>query len=323
MPLFRLALLDDYQDVALRMADWERLKGRIRVDAIRQHIADPDELAARLRPYDAVMLMRERTQFPRALFAQLPSLRLLVTAAMWNVAIDLDAATEHGVQVCGTRDWSYATAELALGLMIALARHIPAEDRALREGRWQTALGTGLNGRTLGLLGLGSLGGQMARFGGMLGMEVLAWSRHLTAEAAAALGATHVPMDELLARADVVSIHLRLSERTRGLLGPRELGLMKPTATLINTSRGPIVDEAALLEHLRRRRIAGAAIDVYGTEPLPADHPLRRLDNVILTPHVGYVVEQNYRLIYGDTLEDVAAFLEGRVLRPLNAPRRG
>jgi phosphoglycerate dehydrogenase-like enzyme len=323
MPLFRLALLDDYQNVALRMAEWHRLAGRVAVDAIHEHIVDPDRLAERLRPYDAVMLMRERTKFPRALFERLPSLRLLVTAAMWNVAIDLDAATGRGVQVCGTRDWSHATAELALGLMIALARHIPAEDRALRAGGWQTALGTGLHGRTLGLLGLGSLGGQMARFGGMLGMEVLAWSANLTAAAAAAGGTTRVPMDELLARADVVSIHLRLSERTRGLLGPRELGLMKPTATLINTSRGPIVDEAALLEHLRHRRIAGAAIDVYDIEPLPPDHPMRRLDNVILTPHVGYVVEQNYRLIYGDTLEVVEAFLDGRVLRPLNAPRRG
>ena len=316
--MFRLALLDDYQDVALKMADWSRLGKRARVDAIHEHIPDLDRLAARLQPYNAVMMVRERTKFPRALFERLPNLKLLVTAAMWNVAIDLDAATEHGVQVCGTGDWSFAAAELALGMMLSLARHIPQEDRAMREGRWQTTLGVGLHGKTLGLLGLGSLGGQMARFGNMLGMDVLAWSQNLTAEAAAAGGARLVTKDELMARSDVVSIHLKLSDRTRGLVGRRELGLMKPTAYLVNTSRGPIVDEAALLEHLRERRIAGAALDVYGVEPLPVDDPLRRLDNTVLLPHLGYVVEQNYRLIYSDTLEDIEAFLDGRILRPLN-----
>ncbi len=319
--MFRVALLDDYQDVALKMADWARLAKRAQVDAIHEHIPDVDRLAARLQPYNAVMMVRERTKFPRALFEKLPNLKLLVTAAMWNVAIDLDAATEQGVQVCGTGDWSFAAAELALGMMLSLARHIPREDHAMREGRWQTTLGIGLHGKTLGLLGLGSLGGQMARFGKMLGMDVLAWSQNLTAEAAAAGGARLVPKDELMVRSDVVSIHLKLSDRTRGLVGRRELGLMKPTAYLVNTSRGPIVDEAALLEHLREKRIAGAALDVYGVEPLPVDDPLRRLDNTVLLPHLGYVVEQNYRLIYSDTLEDVEAFLDGRVLRPLNTPR--
>lgn len=316
--MFRVALLDDYQDVALKMADWNRLGERAQVDAIHEHIPDLDRLAARLQPYNAAMMVRERTKFPRALFEKLPNLKLLATAAMWNVAIDLDAATEHGVQVCGTGDWSFAAAELALGMMLSLARHIPREDRAMREGRWQTTLGVGLHGKTLGLLGLGSLGGQMARFGKMLGMDVLAWSQNLTAEAAAAGGARLVSKDELMARADVVSIHLKLSDRTRGLVGRRELGLMKPTAYIVNTSRGPIVDEAALLEHLRERRIAGAALDVYGVEPLPVDDPLRRLDNTVLLPHLGYVVEQNYRLIYSDTLEDIEAFLDGRILRPLN-----
>ena len=319
--MFRLALLDDYQDVALKMADWPRLAGRAQVDAIHEHIPAIERLAERLRPYDAVMMVRERTKFPRALFEKLPNLRLLITAAMWNVAIDLDAATEHGVQVCGTGDWSFATAELTLGMMISLARHIPREDHAMREGRWQTTLGVGLHGKTLGLLGLGSLGSQMARFGQVLGMEVLAWSQNLTAEAARVHGATLVPRDELMARADVVSIHLKLSDRTRGLIGRRELALMKPTAYLVNTSRGPIVDEAALLEHLQQKRIAGAALDVYGAEPLPADHPMRRLENTVLLPHLGYVVEQNYRVIYSDTLEDVEAFLDGRILRPLNTPQ--
>ncbi len=317
----RVALLDDYQNVALSMADWGRLAPRVTVEAIHEHIPGVDALAARLQPYDAVMMVRERTKFPRALFERLPNLKLLVTAAMWNVAIDMDAATEHGVQVCGTGDWPHATAELALGLMIALARHIPAEDRAFREGRWQTTLGTGLHGKTLGLLGLGALGGQMAGFGAMLGMTVLAWSQNLTAEAAAERGATLVLKEELLARSDVVSIHLKLSDRTRGLLGPAELALMQPSALLINTSRGPIVDEAALIAHLQARRIAGAALDVYDQEPLPGGHPLRGLDNVILLPHLGYVVEQNYRLVYGDTLADVEAFLDGHVLRPLNTPR--
>jgi phosphoglycerate dehydrogenase-like enzyme len=316
--MFRLALLDDYQNVALRMADWSRLADRVTVEPIHAHIADPTRLAERLHRYDAVMMVRERTKFPRAMFEQLPNLKLLITAAMWNVAIDLDAATEHGVQVTGTRDWPFATAELALGLMLSLARHIPHENRTMHEGQWQTKLGSGLNGKTLGLLGLGSLGSQMATFGTMLGMEVLAWSQNLTQESAAAGGATWTAKDELLARSDYVSIHLKLSDRTRGLIGRRELGLMKPTAYLINTSRGPITDEDALIEHLQKGRIAGAAIDVYGVEPLPADHPMRQLDNAILLPHVGYVVEQNYRLVYGDTLEDVEAFLDGRILRPLN-----
>ena len=322
--MFRVALLDDYQSVALDMAEWGRLGARAQVDAIHEHIPDLDRLAERLRPYDAVMMVRERTKFPRALFEKLPTLKLLVTAAMWNVAIDLDAATDHRVQVCGTGDWSFAAAELALGMMLALARHIPREDRAMREGRWQTTLGVGLHGKTLGLFGLGSLGGQMARFGKVLGMEVLAWSQNLTEEAAAAGGARLASKDELMARSDVVSIHLKLSDRTRGLIGRRELALMKPTAYLVNTSRGPIVDEVALLEHLREKRIAGAALDVYGLEPLPADDPLRRLDNTVLLPHLGYVVEQNYRLIYSDTLEDIEAFLDGRVIRPLNtlSPRK-
>jgi phosphoglycerate dehydrogenase-like enzyme len=316
--MLRVALLDDYQDVALKLADWRRLDGRAQVDAIHEHIADVDRLAERLQPYDVVMLVRERTRFPRALFEKLPNLKLVVTAAMWNVAIDTDAATDHGVQVCGTGDWSFAAAELALGLMLSLARHIPHEDRAMRAGRWQTTLGVGLHGKTLGTVGLGSLGTQMAGFGKMLGMEVLAWSQNLTAEAAIAGGAVLVSKDELMARSDFVSVHLKLSDRTRGLIGSPELALMKPTAYLINTSRGPIVDEAALLRHLQDKRIAGAGLDVYGVEPLPADDPLRQLENVVLLPHVGYVVEQNYRLVYGDTLEDIEAFLDGRVLRPLN-----
>ena len=316
----RVALLDDYQGVALSLADWGRVAGRAEIVPFREHIADEDALAAALADFDGVMLMRERTKFPRSLFEKLPKLRLLVTAAMWNASVDLDAAAEHGVQVCGTRDWHFATAEMALGLMIGLVRHIPAEDRAMRAGAWQTRLGTGLHGQTLGIIGLGSLGGQMAGFGRMLGMEVLAWSENLTAATASEKGAVLVSKQELLRRADVVTIHTKLSPRTRGLLGRAELALMRPSAVLINTSRGPIVEIDALIACLQTGRIAGAALDVFDYEPLPKDHVLRSLENVILTPHVGYVVEQNYRWFYGDTLEDVEAFLDGRVVRPMNSP---
>jgi phosphoglycerate dehydrogenase-like enzyme len=313
----RLALLDDYQGVALQMADWHTLAG-VEVVPIGEHIADPAELVRRLQPFEAVMLMRERTKFPRAVIEALPNLRLIVTAAMWNVAIDVEAATDRGIQVAGTGDWGFATAELAVGLMIALSRHMVREDRALRQGRWQTTLGSGLHGKTLGLLGVGQLGGRVARLGTALGMTCIGWSQNLTAEAAAGHGVTRVDKDELLRRADIVSIHLRLSERTRGLIGARELGLMQPSALLINTSRGPIVEQAALVAHLQQGRIAGAGIDVYDEEPVAPDHPLLALDNVVVLPHLGYVVEQNYRLIYGDALEDVRAFMRGEVLRPLN-----
>ena len=316
----RVALLDDYQGVALSMADWGRVAGRAEIVPFREHIANEDALAAALAGFDGVMLMRERTKFPRSLIEKLPKLRLLITAAMWNASVDMDAAAEHGVQVCGTGDWHYATAELALGLMIALTRYIPAEDRAMRAGAWQTRLGSGLHGQTLGIIGLGSLGGQMAGFGRMLGMDVLAWSQNLTPEAAQAQGATWVSKEELLRRSDVVTIHTKLSPRTRGLLGRAELASMKPGAFLLNTSRAPIVDTEALIEQLQAGRLAGAALDVFDYEPLARDHVLRTLENVILTPHVGYVVEQNYRVFYGDTLEDIEAFLDGRVIRPLNTP---
>ena len=319
----KVALLDDYQHVAMKMADWDRLKGRAEVHAFHEHIPDPDELVRRLEPYNAVMLVRERTKFPRAVIARLPNLKLIITAAHWNVAIDLDAATDHNVQVCGTQDWGFATAELALGLMIALARNFTIEDRAMRGGRWQTTLGMGLHGKTLGIVGLGLLGSQMARFGQVLGMEVLAWSQNLTEDKAKASGAKLVSKRALLERSDVVTIHLKLSDRTRGLIGRDDLATMKPTAYIVNTSRGPIIDETALFDALKEKRIAGAGLDVYEQEPLPLDHPFRTLDNVILLPHLGYVVKQNYRLVYSHVLEDIEAFIEGRVLRPLNElPKR-
>jgi phosphoglycerate dehydrogenase-like enzyme len=316
--MIRVAILDDYQGVALSMADWQSLHPRAQMQAFPDHLDNLDALAKRLHAFEAVVLMRERTPFPRALFEKLPNLRLLVTAGLRNASIDLAAATEHKVQVCGTEMLPYPTAELTWGLILALVRQIPREDRATREGRWQTTLGRGLRGKTLGLLGLGKLGSQVARIGQAFGMEVIAWSQNLTAERATEVGAALVSKDELFARADLVSIHVVLSPRTRGLVGAAELGRMKPTAFLVNTSRGPIVDEAALLAALRERRIAGAALDVFEPEPLPRDHPLLALDNVVITPHLGYVTEEGYRLLYGQAVEDIRAFLDGKALRPLN-----
>ena len=319
MTVARVALLDDYQGVALGMADWKSLPAGTEVVVFKDHLADEDALATRLADFDIIMALRERTPFPRSLLERLSKLKLLITAGMRNASIDMKAAAERGVLVCGTAGLPYPTAELAWGLILSLARRIPAEDRATREGRWQTTLGFGLNGKTLGVLGLGTLGSRVARVGRAFEMKVLAWSQNLTAERAAAADVTLVPKDELLARSDFVSVHLVLGERTRGLIGARELGLMKRSAYLVNTSRGPIVDEAALIRALQDGTIAGAWLDVFDEEPLPLEHPFRRLPNTVITPHVGYVTEETYRVFYGQALEDVTAYLGGaplRVLRP-------
>jgi phosphoglycerate dehydrogenase-like enzyme len=316
--MIRVAILDDYQGAALGLADWQSLHPEATIQAFTDHLDGIDAVAHRLHTFDCVVAMRERTPFSRALFEKLPNLRLLVTTGTRNAAIDLAAATDRKVQVCGTEMLPYPTAELTWGLILALFRHIPQEDRATRAGRWQTTLGIGLKGKTLGLLGLGRLGSQVAQVGRAFGMTAIAWSQNLTEEHAAAAGAALVPKEELFARADLVSIHLVLSPRSRGLVGAAELARMKPTAFLVNTSRGPIVDEAALVACLRERRIAGAGIDVFEPEPLPQSHPLLALDNVVITPHLGYVTEENYRLAYGDAVEDIRAFLAGKALRPLN-----
>ena len=316
----KLALLDDYHRVALRMADWGRLAGRLEIVSFDAPIADATELVDRLAPFEAIVAMRERTPFPRSVLERLPQLRLLITTGMWNASIDIAAAAELGIQVCGTRDVGHLTAELTLGLILALARQTSHEERALREGHWQVRLGHSVRGRTLGLLGLGNLGRQVAAFGHALGMETIAWSQNLSATAAAQAGCGLVERTELFRQADYLTIHVRLSERTRGLVGAKELGAMKPSAYLINTSRGPIVDEHALFAALRDRRIAGAALDVYSKEPLPLDDPIRALDNVILLPHFGYVSQENYRCMYGDGLEAVEGFLTGKPVRALNAP---
>jgi len=316
--MVRIAVLDDYQDVALAMAEWSQLPDA-QIEAFRDHLDDRDALAARLAPFEVVVAMRERTPFPRTLLERLPALRLLVTTGMGNAAIDVAAAHDRGVTVCGTGGLPHPTAELAWALILALARQIPREDRSVREGGWQVTLGRELSGSTLGVLGLGNLGSQVARIGVAFGMDVIAWSEHLTVERAAECGAALVAKDELLERADVVTIHLKLSPRTRGLLGARELALMRPGAYLVNTSRGPIVDEPALIEALERGAIAGAGLDTFDVEPLPAGHPLRRLPNTVLTPHLGYVTEDTYRRFYGEAVEDVAAFLRGEPLRVVDA----
>ena len=315
----KVAVLDDYQGVALSMADWSVLAPECRVEVFRDHLTDLDAIAERLRDFEIVTCMRERTPFGRDLLQRLPNLRLLVTTGMRNAAIDVKAAKDLGIVVCGTSGGPESPpAELTWGLILALVRHIPREDAATRGGQWGTTVGMCLENTVLGVLGLGKLGARVARVGVAFDMSVIAWSEHLTAERAAECGATLVTKDELFARSDVVTIHVQLSARTRGLVGARELGLMKPRAYLINTARGPIVDEAALVNALQARAIAGAGLDVFDEEPLPADHPLKKLDNALLMPHAGYVTEAQYRIRYRDTVEDVAAYLRGTPLRVLD-----
>lgn len=317
----RCLVLDDYQDAASISADWTTLEGRVAVRALHEHIADRGDLVEALADCEIVVAMRERTAFDADLFRRLPKLRLLVTTGMRNASIDLAAAHEAGVTVCGTAGSAQSTGELTFALILGLARHLSAESRSMREGgAWQSTLGKDLSGSTLGLLGLGRIGGQVARIGSAFGMDVLAWSRNLTEQRAADAGARlAASKEDLLRRSDFVSIHLVLSERTRGLIGEAELRAMRPDAYLVNTSRAPIVDQAALLRALGENWIAGAGLDVFETEPLPADDPLRSLPNVLATPHLGYVSERNYRTFYGEAVEDIAAFLDGKPLRVLSA----
>jgi phosphoglycerate dehydrogenase-like enzyme len=317
----RVAVLDDYQDVALKMTDWSVLPSDVQVQVFRDHLADPQEVAQRLRGFEVVVAMRERTPFPRRLLEELSQLKLLITTGMRNASIDVDAARDLGITVCGTRGQGYPTAELTWALILALVRHVPQEDRATRAGQWQVSVGEGLNGKVLGVIGLGNLGSQVATIGKAFGMSLLAWSQNLTAERAAQYSATLVSKDELLSQSDIVTIHLVLSTRTRGLIGARELGLMQRTAYLINTSRGPIVEEQVLIQALQQGAIAGAGLDVFDEEPLPLDHPFRRLENTVITPHLGYVTLETYRIFFGDTVENIRAFLSGTPTRVINAPR--
>lgn len=314
----RIALLDDYQNVARDAADWESLAPNATVEIFNDHLTDEDDVAERLKDFDVVMALRERTPFRRSLLERLPNLKLIASAGMRNAAIDVDAATELGITVCGTTGSSRATMEITWGLILSLLRQIPREDAATRNGHWQETLGIGLDGKTIGTIGLGNIGGQLSEVARAFNMNILAWSQNLTEERAKECGATKVSLDELLAQSDIVTIHTRLSDRTEGLIGARELGLMKPTAFLVNTSRGPIVDESALLNALRNRTIAGAGIDVFGVEPAPKDYPFFDLDNVVITPHLGYVTQESYANFYTQTLENIRNFFEGEPRQVMN-----
>jgi phosphoglycerate dehydrogenase-like enzyme len=314
----RLALMDDYQKVARGCADWSRLPSGCEMQVFHDYLSDPDALVRRLADFDIAMALRERTPFPAALLERLPRLKMIPTAGPRNASIDLDACTRLGIVVCHTAGGPDSTSELAWGLILSLLRHIPLEHHAMRQGAWQSTVGTELGGRTLGTIGLGHIGSRVARVAQAFGMRVLAWSQNLTPEKATAVGAQAVSLEQLLRESDIVTIHTRLSDRTRSLLGARQLAWMRPSAVLINTSRGPIVDEAALVDALRSRRIGGAGLDVYDIEPLPASHPLRKLDNVVLTPHLGYVTHEVYRGFYTQTLENVLAYLNDEPLRVLN-----
>jgi phosphoglycerate dehydrogenase-like enzyme len=315
---FRLALLDDYQGIAETIVPWHELPD-LEVVAFSDHVQHTDDVVARLAAFDGVMAMRERTPFPRSVIERLPRLRLLVTTGPFNAAIDMQACADHGVVVSGTGGTASPTAELTWGLILALTRQISAEDASIRAGGWQRSVGIELEGRTLGVIGLGRLGKRVARVGLAFGMDVLAWSQNLTAEAAEAAGATIATLDDLLERSLVATVHLKLSERTTGIIGERELRALGPMSYLVNTSRGPIVDEAALVRALEEGWIAGAGLDVFDEEPLPPDHPLRRAPRTVLTPHIGYVTDACYKIFYDDAFEDVRAYLAGAPIRVITA----
>lgn len=315
-PAHRLAILDDYQDVALDVAGWDRLRD-VEVVVFHDPLPTGGEVVAALEGFDIVVAMRERTAFGADVIAGLPGLRLLVTTGMANAAIDLDAAAAAGVTVCGTQGSPTAAPEHTWALLMAWMRDISAQQAALRDGLWQTGVGSELAGRTLGVLGLGKIGTRIAGYGAAFGMDVIAWSQHLDAGRAAAAGARLVGRGELFAAADVLSVHLRLSERTRGLVGEEELRLLGPRGLLVNTARAPIVDQEAMVRGLHEGWLGGAALDVYETEPLPAGHPLLDAPRTLLTPHLGYVTLEQYRVFYGQALEDVVAWLAGSPVRVL------
>jgi phosphoglycerate dehydrogenase-like enzyme len=305
----QVAILDDYQNVALSMADWSEVAARADITVFTDHLADQDAVVQRLAPFDVVCVMRERTPLPRTIIERLPRLKMIASTGPFNASIDLPAAAERGIYVSTTGGYVESTVETTWALILAAARRIVDESMSVRGGGWQTSVGGQLGGTVLGLLGLGRIGSRVARVGTAFGMDVIAWSTNLTPEAAEQSGATYVSKDELFGRADVLTIHLVLSERSRGLVGAAELALMKPTALLVNTSRGPIVDEAALIDALRSRRLAGAGLDVFDTEPLPTGHPLRSLDTVVATPHIGYVADRVYRTFYGEAATKIADWL--------------
>jgi phosphoglycerate dehydrogenase-like enzyme len=315
----RCAVLDDYQDVAFKVADWSVLDDEVDFTVFNRPLGGPDDIVRALKSHTMVVLTRERTAFPRQVIEQLPDLKLIVTTGARNPALDVAAARERGIIVCNTPTVGNATTTITISLILELARRVGYENARLKAGEfWQGTLGTDPEGKTLGVIGLGKLGLRVARIGQAMGMKAIAWSQNLTAERCKEAGVTHVPSkEELLRQADFVTIHVVLGPRTRGLIGAPEFALMKSTAYFVNTSRGPIVDEAALIDALRTRKIAGAGLDVYDVEPLPVDHPLRKLDNVVLSPHLGYVTQENFRGSYVGAVEDIRAFLDGKPIRPM------
>ena len=319
----RIAILDDWQGAALGAADWDSLGQDAEITVFGDYIEGEVAVAEALKGFDVIVGMRERTRFPKSLIDALPDLKLLVTTGMRNLSFDMDAARARGVVVSGTAMLGYPASEHAVALILALFKKISVEDRAMHEGGWQAAVSVGMNGKTLGLLGLGKLGAKVARVCLALDMNVVAWSPNLGRERCQEVGVGYVDKDTLFRDSDAISVHLVLGDRTRGLVGAKEFALMKPTAYLINTSRGPIIDEAALIEALGDGTIAGAGIDVYDVEPLPRDHPLRSLDNAILTGHTGYVVKELYAVAYGEAVEDIQAWMKGEPIRVLNGEDGG
>jgi phosphoglycerate dehydrogenase-like enzyme len=308
-----IAVLDDYQDVALEMADWSVLNGRVRITVFRDHIADDHALIEQLRPFDVVCVMRERTPLSRNVIESLPRLKMIASTGPRNRSVDVDAAAERGIVVTSTGYFSEPTVELTWALIHASIRAIVAESNSVRTGGWQRSVGGDLAGQVLGVLGLGNIGSRVAAVGTAFGMKVIAWSENLSRDRAESFGAELVSREELFRRSDILTVHLILSKRTKGLIGAEELALMKPDARLVNTSRGPIIDEHALIECLSQRRIGGAAVDVFDVEPLPPGHPFRTLDNVLATPHIGYVTRNLYRTFYGDTVANIVKWLDSRI----------
>jgi len=325
--LKKVAVLDDYQGAGLSQPHWERLRGRIELHGFRDTVQTERDLVERVRPFEILVAIRERTHFSPSLLRHLPTLEILSLTGRLSGQVDVADATSNGVLVTQTEGGGPSAIEMTMALILAMAHRVPQEDRAIRQGLWQTGMGFDLSGKTLGIVGLGRIGSQIAAFGKQLGMHLLAWSENLTEQKAAAAGATYTPLDDLLRQSDIVTLHLRLSERTRGLITARHISLMKPTACLVNTARGHLLDEQALVNALREARIRGAALDVFQTEPLPVDHPLRSLENVVLTPHMGYVSEQSYDLFFRQAVENIEAYLDGRIppgaLNPEALGKRG
>ena len=312
MKTYKIAVLDDYQNAALKSADWSVLGHRADITVFKDHLADPQAVIERLLPFDVICVMRERSPLPRNIIERLPNLKLIASTGAGNASIDVAAAGDCGIEVVHTGYRSDPTIEFTWALILASARHIATESNSVRSGGWQETVGADLRGKTLGVLGLGRIGSEVARIGKAFGMNLIAWSQNMTPQAAEAVGATLVSKKQLFEQADFLTIHVAFSSRTRGLVGAAELARMKPSARLVNTSRGPIVEERELIRVLKNKQIAGAAIDVFDIEPLPPDHPFRSLDNILATPHIGYVSQGLYKTFYEDTVSNIQTWLDSR-----------